>query len=312
MDNRKNAHLIFHGFAPRLAIMKKSLFLAFVLTAHAALADTSSIVESGTEVKRLATGMKFTEGPVWIPAENKVIFSDIPNSMLMQWSEKDGLKPFRKVEQANGNLLDAKGLLLSCQHAGRNVIRTEADGSITVLTDKYEGKKFNSPNDLAVHSDGSIWFTDPSYGLRGKKGEINGKWVFRLDPKTKNVDVIYQDFDMPNGIAFSPDEQHVYIADSGRVGKIRAFKVDGKTIDKKPVFELDIRCDGMCLDTEGNIYTTAAGGIHIFDKTGKKIGLIEVPEKPANVCFGGKDFDTLYITARKSLYSVKTKKKGAQ
>jgi len=256
--------------------------------------------------------MKFTEGPVWIPKEDKVIFSDIPNSMLMQWSAKDGLKPFRKVEQANGNLLDANGLMLTCQHAGRNVIRTEADGSITVLADKYDGKKFNSPNDLAVHSDGSIWFTDPSYGLRGKKGEIDGKWVYRLDPKTKAVSVIYQDFDMPNGIAFSPDQKHVYITDSGKIAKIRAFKVTGETIDQQPVFEIDIRCDGMCIDTDGNIYTTSAGGIHVFDKAGKKIGLIEVAETPANVCFGGKDYDTLYITARKSLYSVKTKKEGAQ
>jgi len=288
--------------------MTKSILLALALTSSAALANISSIVEPDTEVKKLATGMKFTEGPVWI--KDKVIFSDIPNSMLMQWSEKGGLKPFRKVQQANGNLLDSNGLLLSCQHAGRDVIRTETDGSITVLIDKYEGKKFNSPNDLDIHSDGSIWFTDPSYGLRGKTGEIGGKWVYRLDPKTKQVDVIYKDFDMPNGIVFSPDEKHVYISDSGKIQKIRAFKVTGKTIDLKPAFELDIRCDGMCVDTKGNLYTTSAGGVHIFDNTGKKIGLIEVPETPSNVCFGGKDYNTLFITARKSLYSVKTKMTG--
>jgi len=291
--------------------MKYSL-LALSLGAVTATADISSIVAPDAEVKRLATGMKFTEGPVWIPTENKLIFSDIPNSILMQWSDKDGLKPFRKVEQTNGNLLDSSGLLLSCQHAGRNVIRTEKDGSITVLIDKYEGKKFNSPNDLAVHSGGSIWFTDPSYGLKGRTAEIEGKWVYRLDPKTKSLAVIYKDFDMPNGIAFSPDEQHVYIADSGKIGRLRAFKVAGEAIDQKPIFEIDIHCDGMCIDTKGNIYTTASGGIHVYDNTGKKIGLIEVPEKPANVCFGGKDFDTLFITARKSLYSVKTKMKGAK
>lgn len=287
-------------------------FLLISLCTQVHAEDLKNIVEPGTEVKKLATDMKFTEGPVWIPTDNKLIFSDIPNSMLMQWSAKDGLKPFRKVEQTNGNLLDSKGRLLSCQHAGRNVIRTEPDGSITVLTDKYDGQKFNSPNDLAVHSDGSIWFTDPTYGLRGKKPELDGKWVYRLDPKTKKVSVIYKDFDMPNGIAFSPDQQHVYIADSGKIGKIRAFKVAGEAIDQQPVFEIDIRCDGMCIDTLGNIYTTAAGGIHIYDKTGKKIGLIEVPEKPANVCFGGENYDTLYITARTSLYSVKTKMKGDQ
>ena len=124
--------------------------------------------------------------------------------------------------------------------------------------------------------------------------------------------MIYKDFDMPNGIAFSPDEKHLYIADSGKNGKIRAFKLAGEAIDQQPVFEIDIRCDGMCIDTQGNIYTTATGGIHIFDNTGKKIGLIKVPEKPANVCFGGKNFDTLFITARKSLYSIKTNMKGAR
>ncbi|WP_435892648.1 SMP-30/gluconolactonase/LRE family protein [Oceaniferula spumae] len=289
----------------------KHLLLSLALT-HAAFGDITSIVDSATEVKQLATGMKFTEGPVWIDAEEKVVFSDIPNSMLMQWSEKDGLKPFRKVEHANGNILDDQSRLLTCQHSGRNVVRTEKDGTITVLADKFEGKKFNSPNDLAQHSDGSIWFTDPSYGLGKKPAEIPGKWVFRLDAKTDKVSVIYKDFDMPNGIVFSPDEKVVYIADSGKIGKIRAFKVAGEAIDQAPLFEIDIRCDGMCVDTAGNIYTTAKGGIHVFDKTGKKIGLIEVEEHPANVCFGGKDFDTLFITARKSLYSVKTKMKGAK
>lgn len=274
------------------------------------LAD--AIIAPDTEVKRLATGMKFTEGPVWIGAENKLIFSDIPNSMLMQWSEKDGLQPFRKVEQSNGNLLDAEGRLLSCQHAGRNIIRIDNDGSQMVLVDKYQGKKFNSPNDLAVHSDGSIWFTDPSYGLRGRAAEIPGKWVYRFDPKTKQVEVVYKGFDMPNGIAFSPDENVLYIADSGKIGKIRAFKVSGKNIDPQPLFEIDLRCDGMCLDREGRLYTTAGGGIHVYDPSGKKITLIPVPEKPANVCFGGEQFDTLFITARKSLYSVKTLQQGAQ
>jgi len=284
--------------------------LCSLALATTAVADISNIVAPETEVKKLATDMKFTEGPVWIAAEEKIIFSDIPNSMLMQWSEKDGLKPFRKVEHSNGNILDSNGLLLTCQHSGRNVVRTEKDGTITVLADKFEGKKFNSPNDLAQHSDGSIWFTDPSYGLRGKPGEIPGKWVFRLDAKTKKVTVIYKDFDMPNGIAFSPDKTVVYMADTGKIGKLRAFKVAGEAIDQKPIFEIDIRCDGMCIDTQGNIYTTSRGGVHVFDKDGKKVGLIPVPETPANVCFGGKDFDTLFITARKSLYSVKTKMTG--
>lgn len=281
-----------------------------VLAASSAFADISAVVEPGTAVKRLATGMKFTEGPVWIPAEKKVVFSDIPNAALMQWSEKDGLKPLRKAAHPNGNILDSRGRLLTCQHSGRNIVRTERDGKATVLADRFEGKRFNSPNDLALHPDGSLWFTDPTYGLGGKAGELPGRWVFRLDPETKRAAVVYKGFDMPNGIAFSPDGRRVYIADTGKVGKLRAFEVAGKSLKEPPVLEIDIRCDGMCVDTRGNIYTTSRGGVHVFDRDGRKIGLIAVPETPANVCFGGKDFDTLFITARTSLYSVKTKMTG--
>lgn len=268
------------------------------------------IVAPDAVARQLATGMKFTEGPVWLPERNAVIFSDIPNSMLMQWSEKDGLKPYRKSEHANGNILGSRGRLLTCQHSGRNVIAEGRDGSITVLAGTHGGKKFNSPNDLAQHRDGSVWFTDPSYGLRGKPGEYGGKWVFRIDATSGATSVIYKGFDMPNGIAFSPDCGTVYIADTGNVGVIRAFKVNGKAIDPKPLFEIPIRCDGMCIDTDGNIYTTSKGGVHVFDNTGKKLGTIATPEHPANVCFGGRDFDTLFITARTSLYAVRTLKKG--
>lgn len=286
------------------------IILILTLLATFSCADITTIVAPESKVAQLGSGMKFTEGPVWIGEKNIVVFSDIPNSKLMQWSAKDGLKDFRDVEQSNGNILDKEGRLLTCQHAGRNITRTEKDGEVTVLLDQFEGKKFNSPNDLAQHSDGSIWFTDPSYGLRGKKGEIEGRWVFRHDLETKKTSVIYKDFDMPNGIAFAPDFKTVYIADTGNIGIIRAFAVKGDIIDQKPLFEIAIRCDGMCIDTKGNIYTTAKGGIHVFDKSGKKIGLIPVSEHPANVCFGGENFDTLYITARKSLYSVKTKMIG--
>ena len=303
---------------PESPTMKANLALPFlaaslILTAAADHHKASEqIVAPGTEVVKLGGEMKFTEGPVWIPSKKMVVFSDIPNSLQMQWSEAGGLKEYRKVESSNGNLLDLKGNLLSCQHGGRNVILTNAGGKITVLADKFEGKKLNSPNDLAIRADGSIWFTDPSYGLKGRAAEVGGKWVYKLDPKSGAVSVLYKGHDMPNGIAFSPDEKRVYIADTGKVGKIRAFAVVEKGMLGEPLFEIDIRCDGMCIDTNGNLYATAGGGIHVFDKDGGKIGVIATPEHPANVCFGGEDYDTLFITARTGLYSVKTLAKGAK
>ncbi|MBT45459.1 MAG: gluconolactonase [Deltaproteobacteria bacterium] len=293
--------------------MKHTLPLVFALSLTLAIqswADLTKIVPPDVRVEKLGGGMKFTEGPVWIPSRKMVVFSDIPNSVLMQWTRGGGLKEYRKVQQSNGNILDLEGNLLTCQHAGRNVIRANPEGKVTVLADNFGGKKLNSPNDLAILSNGQIWFTDPSYGLRGKPGEIGGKWVWRIG-KT-GIDVLYKDHDMPNGIAFSPDEKRAYIADTGKVGKIRAFDVVEEGMLGAPLFEIDIRCDGMCIDTKGNIYTTSRGGIHVFDKDGRKIGVIETPEHPANVCFGGDNYDTLFITARTSLYSVKTLARGAK
>ncbi len=293
--------------------MKMILLPVFALCAGLsplAVADLAGIVSPDAEVRKLGGGMRFTEGPVWIPARKMVVFSDIPSSVLMQWTEDGGLKEYRKVKQSNGNILDLEGNLLTCQHAGRNVIRTDAGGKVTVLCDNIQGKKLNSPNDLALRGNGEIWFTDPSYGLRGKPGELPGRWVWRIGPQ--GTDVVYKGHDMPNGIVFSPEEDRVYIADTGKVGKIRVFKVVESGMLGDPLFEIDIRCDGMCVDTKGNIYTTSRGGIHVFDRNGKKIGVIETPEHPANVCFGGENYDTLFITARTSLYSVKTLAQGAK
>ena len=258
-----------------------------------------------SKVRRLATDMKFTEGPVWLADKGILVFSDIPNSMLMQWSNEDGLKEFRKSENSNGNLLDLQGRLLSCQHSGRNIVRAEKTGKVTVLVDKFEGKKLNSPNDLVVKSDGTIWFTDPSYGLGGVPGELEGQWVYRFDPKSKAIKVVSKKFDMPNGIVFSSNEKRLYVAGTGKFGKILAFDVieDGTALSD-PVFEIEARSDGMTIDEKGNLYTTTGKGVQVFTPDGKEIGVIKVDEKPANVCFGGKDFKTLFITAQKSLYSV--------
>jgi len=300
-----------------------SACLPALCATHAFAEDDSSVLAPGAKVQKLAGGMKFTEGPVWLPEEKKLVFSDIPNSKLMQWSEAGGLSEFRDSKQANGNILDHKGRIISCQHAGRNVIRINDDGSTTVLADKYDGKRFNSPNDAALRSDGTLWFTDPPWGLTGER-EIPGNWVFRLDMKTGDVEVVKKDLAMPNGIVFSPDEKRIYIADTGGNQRhpdpkfhdlpasiqCHAITKDGKLGEK--LFHIDAGSDGMAVDEKGNLYTTHRGKVIVYDADGKTLQEIAVPEGPANVCFGGDDFKTLFITARTSLYSVRAKNAGAK
>jgi len=301
--------------AVSLALAQAAMF------AHAA--DDESLVESGATIKKLAGGLKFTEGPVWLANEKKLVFSDIPNSKLMQWSDADGLSEFRSSEQANGNILDLQGRIISCQHGARNVIRIEADGSVTVLADKFDGKRFNSPNDVVVRSDGTLWFTDPPWGLTGQH-EIPGHWVYKLDPKLGKVEAVVKDLAMPNGIIFSPDETRLYIADTGGHKRhpdpafhnlpqaVHCYEVssDGKL--GKQLFQTDAGSDGMAVDVKGNVYTTHGGKVRIINADGKTISQIDVPEGPANVTFGGDDFRTLFITARTSLYSIRMKHPGAK
>ena len=308
--------------------MKQTTFTTFAvlttLTINIAQAeDDTSLIELGAKVMKLADGMKFTEGPVWLPNEKKLVFSDIPNSKLMQWSEKGGLSLFRKSENANGNILDLQGRIISCQHGARNVIRIETDGSITVLADKFDGMRFNSPNDIAVRSDGTLWFTDPPWGLT-EPHEIPGHWVYKLDPQTGRVEVIHKYLAMPNGIVFSPDETRIYISDTGGnkrhpdpefhtlPASIQCYEVskDGKLGNK--LFQIESGSDGMAVDVLGNLYTTHGGQVHVYNSGGKELEPIDVPEGPANVCFGGDDYKTLFITARTSLYSVRVKHPGAK
>lgn len=296
--------------------------LLVAITAVRADDNSKSLIAPGAKVEKIASGMKFTEGPAWIPAEKKLVFSDIPNSKLMQWSEAKGLSVFRDSEQSNGNILDLEGRLISCQHAARNLVRTEADGRITVVADKYDGKRFNSPNDVAVKSDGSLWFTDPPWGLTGA-AEIPGHWVFKLDTKTGKVEPVIKDLAMPNGINFSPDESRLYVADTGGhmkhpdpafhklPGTVSCYEVSKDGTLGKRLFQIPQGSDGMTLDVQGNLYTTH-GAVHVYDADGKHLEKIEVPEGPANCTFGGDDYQTLFITARTSLYSVKMKNKGAK
>lgn len=304
-----------------ISLAALSVPLALALKSSSADAP-KSLVEAGAKVKKLAGGMKFTEGPVWLPADRKLVFSDIPNSKLMQWQEGVGLSEFRKSEQANGNILDLEGRLITCQHAARNVVRTEKDGSIKVLADKFDGKRFNSPNDVAVRSDGTLWFTDPPWGLT-EKAELPGHWVYKLDPDSGKVKPVVKDLAMPNGIIFSPDERRIYIADTGGhtrhpdpayhklAAGIHCYEVSKDGVLGKKHFTIKEGSDGMRVDVKGNLYTTN-GKVKIFNSDGRLLEEITVPEGPANICFGGEDYKTLFITARTSLYSIRMVNAGAK
>ena len=279
--------------------------------------DPHALVHAGAKLQKLAGDLKFTEGPVWIGRDGGyLVFSDIPADELKRWSMQGGLGTFRKPShQANGNTLDREGRLVTCEHHARRVTRTEPDGQVTVLVDSFQGKKFNSPNDVVVRSDGTVWFTDPPYGTpHGAARELEKNYVFRLDPDTKRIAIVADDFDMPNGLCFAPDERTLYIADSGKPHHIRAFDVTGDgTLENGRTFcTIDAGApDGIRCDERGNVWSTAGDGVHVFAPDGKLIGKIPVPETPANLCFGGEDGHTLFITARTSLYSIRVNARGA-
>jgi sugar lactone lactonase YvrE len=289
------------------------LLAALPLHAQVKIEDPAAeaLVAPDAKIEKLAGDMKFTEGPVWIAEKKTLIFSDIPSAKLMQWSADKGLSEFRPSENSNGNTLDNEGRLITCQHSGRNVVRTEKDGKITVLVDKHDGKKLNSPNDVAVKSDGTLWITDPPYGVpRDQQKEQEGNWVYRLDPDSQKMTVVSKDFDMPNGIAFSPDEKRIYIADSGKGQRVGAFDVKPDGTLSAAVFSMEGGSDGLRVDEKGNIYTTARDGVRIYSPAGKRLATITFPEGPANCAFGGDDFKMLFVTARTGLYSVKLRVAG--
>lgn len=272
-------------------------------------------------VERLWTGARWAEGPAWFGGGRYLVFSDIPNNRMMRYDECDGhMSVFRMPSNnSNGNTTDREGRLVTCEHGARRVTRTEHDGSITVLADRYKGKRFNSPNDVVVKSDGSIWFTDPSYGILidyegGKaESEIGACHVYRIDPSGE-VTLVADDFEKPNGIAFSRDESILYVADTGISHKengpkhIRALTVkpDGKSLGASRVFA-DCTAglfDGFRLDTDGRIWTSAGDGVHCYLPDGALIGKIRIPELVANVCFGGLKRNRLFICGCTSLYSA--------
>jgi gluconolactonase len=274
--------------------------------------EFAKIVAPDAKAEKLAGDMKFTEGPCWFDdaAGGYLIFSDIPSHHLKKWTAKDGLTVFREESNfTNGNTRDAQERLISCEHQARRVTRTEKDGRITVLADKFEGKRFNSPNDVVVKSDGTIWFTDPPYGLpKGEKRELDKQNVFRLDPKSGQITIVASEIDMPNGLAFSPDEKRLYVADSGKVKQVFAFDVnaDGTLSGQRVFCTIDKGApDGIRVDAAGRLFSSSGDGVQIFSPEGNLIGKILLPESCANVAFGGKDGDELFMTASKSLYRIR-------
>ena len=281
------------------------------------------MLPEGVELERHFTGTAWAEGPVYFSDGDYVVWSDIPNDRMMRWSISEGASVFRvPAGYTNGNYRDRQGRLVSCEHGNRCISRTEADGSVVTLVDRYDGNRLNSPNDLVVKSDGTIWFTDPPYGIfsdyEGHKAEseLGANYVFRFDPETGELRIVGDDFDRPNGLCFSPDESILYVADSGEPRHIRAFDVvDGEHISNGRIFAV-VRPgmpDGFRVDTKGNLFTSAWDGIQVYSPEGELLGKVLVPEeRTANCSFGGPDKSRLFITADRSLYSIKLNVTGAQ
>ncbi len=277
-------------------------------------------------LKQIATGFEWTEGPVWFGDAGCLLFSDIPNDRIMRWTQGAGVSVYREPSHyANGHTRDRQGRLVSCEHGTRRVTRTELDGSITVIADRYDGKRLNSPNDVVVKSDGTIWFTDPHYGIatdyEGFRSEQELPCnVYRFVPATGTLEAVITDFHCPNGLAFSPDEQRLYVADTGRMfgddpTHIRVFDVgEGGALGGGDVFHV-VRpgaADGFRLDSDGNLWTSAADGVHCIGPHGALLGKILVPELVSNVCFGGRARHRLFVTASTSVYSLVLNREGVQ
>lgn len=275
------------------------------------------ILDANTKVEKVAGGLQFTEGPVWHP-KGFLLFSDIPANTIYQWTPDKKIKVFRRPSgKANGNTLDREGRLITGEHSNRRVSRTDKNGKIVTLAHQYEGKRLNSPNDLAVKSDGSIYFTDPPYGIKPEQEELGFYGVYRLAPNGK-LTLLVKDIFRPNGIVFSPDEKRLYVNDSEQ-GYIRVFDVKSNgTLENGKLFaELKDPNqkgvpDGMKVDQEGNVYSTGPGGVWIFSPSGNLLGKIEVPEVAANIAWGDRDYKTLYITASNSLYRIRLKISGVR
>ncbi len=287
------------------------------------------LIPDNALAEKLWTGGRWLEGPVYFGDADHLLFSDIPNNRMLRWVDNAGVSVFRAPSNyENGHTRDREGRLVSCEHGGRRVTRTELDGTITVLADRYKGKKLNSPNDVVVKSDGSIWFSDPIYGIRSDyegykaESELGGAcYVFRLDPHGGELEVAADDFERPNGLAFSPDESRLYVSDTshsddpGGPPHIRVFEVaDGRRLTRGGRFA-DMKkgvSDGFRLDTQGNVWTSAGDGVNCYTPRGELVLRIPMPERISNLCFGGPRRNRLFMTGHTSLYSIYTAVNGVQ
>ena len=289
----------------------------------------AALAMGNVAVEKLYTGCRWAEGPAWFAAGRYLVWSDIPNNRMMRWDETDGsVSVFRApADNSNGNTTDRQGRLVTCQHRTRCVTRTEHDGSVRVLASHYQGKRLNSPNDIVEKSDGSLWFTDPSYGIDSDyegdaaASEIGACHVYRLDPASGELEAVATDFAKPNGIAFSPDERRLYVVDTGRSHgaqfpkHMRVFDVaaDGKSLSGGGVFaDSEIGMfDGMRVDMHGNVWTSSGDGVRCYAADGTLLGMVKIPEVVANCCFGGAKRNRLFICGTTSLYSVYLNTRGA-
>lgn len=286
------------------------------------------MIVGSARLEELYSGCRWAEGPVWFGDANQLLWSDIPNQRILRWTPGGGVSVFREPSNfANGLTRDRQGRLVACEHGLRRVTRTEPDGTLTVLAERHAGKPLNSPNDAVVKSDGSIWFTDPTYGIlsdyEGYRAipEQATRNVYRLDPASGAVEAVVTDFNQPNGLAFSPDERVLYVADSGASHDetlprhIRAFDVaDGRRLENGRVFCLidEGIPDGIRTDTQGNLWSSAGDGVHCFAPDGTRLGKILVPQTVANLTFGGPRRNRLFIAATNSLYAIYVTVTGSQ